>query len=107
MDSLDKKVMAKLRELKSGTWKALADSLGHNQGLLWNVVNGKKSAPASLIVTLGLTPRMAPAPVCRKCGAVHVRVTCPNTRNMRPRYRRLSDMPPEVLAWKIQNREMV
>ena len=97
MDDVDLRVAAILNEMKSGSWKKLADSLGHNQGLLYNVANGHKRAPDSLIVTLGLTPRNSyPIPPSL------LRRLFPRTR--KPRRGWLLDVPERELRQAFRGR---
>lgn len=44
---------------------------------------------------------LIPAPACPHCGIVHVSKRCPERR----RWKSLYDMPPDVLRWKMENRE--
>lgn len=71
------KIRAALAELKQThkTWQGVSDELGINRGLIWAVAKGKKRAPNSLRKKLGFEC-YAPAPVCAKCGQVHVAKRC-------------------------------
>jgi hypothetical protein len=55
-----------------------------------------------LCKALGI-PVLAQAMACPSCGVVHVSKRCPHRR----RYRRWSDMPPQLLRWALDHREVV
>lgn len=65
-----------------GSWKLVAEYLSTEErkmdrGLLRRVAIGRQRAPNSVLLALGLPPRMEPAPVCPKHGVVHTAKRCP------------------------------
>ncbi len=86
-------------------WRKIAsldEYKGIPAGTLSSIARGYP-IPHKWLRRLGL-PETKPAPVCRHCGEVHVSSRCPHRR--RP-YRTISEMPTEVLKWKLENREAV
>lgn len=79
----DRRAQKALRDLKTelGTWQAVSKALGGiNRGLLYDIANGKKPAPNSILKALGLPLKHMLAPVCPVCGIVHVSKRCPTKR---------------------------
>lgn len=60
-----------------GTWKALGEKLGIKPLTAYRFVcYGTKPRSAAEQIALGL-PVLAPAPVCARCGIVHLAKRCP------------------------------
>ena len=69
------------------TWRAVADSYCVTCGMVYRIArNNYEPRETHVRVMLDL-PALAPAPVCPKCGNVHVTKRCTNTAE-RPRTRR-------------------
>src|SRR5512139_1383945 len=86
---------------QQASWRAIGRQYGISGGLAYRIAHGYEPKDLYIRYRLGL-PAYALAPVCPRCGEVHVTRRC--TRQAR-RYRALIDMPVEVLAWKLANRE--
>lgn len=81
---------------KLGNWRLVADEFGVDPSLAWQIVErGYEPKKVKNRVKLGL-PAMAPAPVCRHCGEVHVSRRCAKKAAIR-RVRDLWDLPVEEL----------
>ena len=73
-----------LRDLKRkhGTWRAVSEWISKpgqkpiNTGMLYQVAEGKRSAPNSILKALRLPLKTLPAPVCEQCGHVHTTKRC-------------------------------
>jgi hypothetical protein len=89
---------------KSKSYTFLADFYGVNKYYLWHIANDEEpKIPVHIAIKLGLVV-FQPAPVCPRCGIVHVTKRC--TANDKPRaYTRWADMPVRDVLWAIQNRE--
>lgn len=64
-------------------------------GTLCAIANGAE-VPKKWLEVLGL-PRKEPAPVCLKCGVVHIRKTCPSTKAPKQKERH-----PRYYAWMFE-----
>lgn len=85
------------------TWRAVGDAFGISGGMAYRIVEDKyEPKDAHIRVKLGL-PAMAPAPVCRVCGEVHLAKRCPKRVERKPV--RLFDMPVKSLRKMIDERE--
>lgn len=98
-------IRAEIKALKQNhTYAYLSKKYGVNNYYLWNIINVRGYRPPDkVLLKLGCTVTK-PAPVCRKCGAVHVTTRC--TAKAR-QYRDLWAMPTKVLRWKLENRKEV
>lgn len=67
-----------------GNWEAVASEIGVSLGTTVRVANGYEPKQPAIREALGL-PVTAPAPVCPKCGVVHIRKTCPPAGPRKPR----------------------
>lgn len=78
---LDARAQRALSDLKAryGTWQGVSDNLHGcpNKGQLQAIYKGKRPAPNSILIALGLPLKHLPAPACKECGAVHVAKRCP------------------------------
>lgn len=83
-------------------WRRAAAEFGINPGTAWDICHGYEPKSPSLRRKLGL-PALGFAPVCIKCGGIHVMTRCPNTRQSRDLYA----MPPGELRWRLENREEI
>jgi len=89
---------------KAGNWRAVGAELGISGGMAYRIaVDGYEPKEVHIRVRLGL-PAMAPAPVCAKCGEVHVAKRC--TKRGR-RGMDLWELDGEVLRWMLEMREEV
>ena len=92
------------KTLKS--WRLVGLKYGINKGLAYNIaIDGLDPQKPKTRQILGLPPiTHKPAPVCQKCGELHLSKRCPRRRlswNETP----IQDQPPALLAWRILNRE--
>lgn len=104
IDSVRRKVQKAYKKLHN--WRRVGDELGISEGLAWRLANedGYEPKDPHIRVRLGL-PALAPAPVCGRCGEVHVAKRC--TRRgfaVRP-YRSLWDWPVDELKRAMEKRE--
>lgn len=92
------------RRLKN--WRAVGREFGISEGMAWRLVNeaGYEPKDAHIRVRLGL-PALMPAPVCGRCGEVHVAKRCLRERTARAG--RWRDMPVEAVRRAILEREEV
>jgi len=79
------------------SWRDIANIKLFNEnnipfGTLCAIANGAE-VPKKWLEVLNL-PRKEPAPVCVKCGIVHVRKTCPSTKPQKQ-----PDRHPRYYAW--------
>lgn len=80
----ERKAQMVLRDLKRkhGTWRAVSEWISKpgqkpiNTGMLYQVAEGKRSAPNSILQALRLPLKTLPAPVCSQCGHVHTTKRC-------------------------------
>ena len=98
-----KQVSEKLREdyseLKSWNWVARMN--GISKGMAWRIARkGYEPKDWNIRARLDL-PLLAPAPVCLKCGQVHVTKRCTKVTRRITRWR---DLEPEQLRWVLENR---
>jgi hypothetical protein len=72
-------------------------------GMAYRIINeaGYEPKEAHIRYILGL-PALVPAPVCERCGEVHISRRC--TRRPKP-VRRWRDLPALLLRWALDNRE--
>ena len=90
---------------QKGGWRAVGAAYGITAGMAWRIARqGYEPKDALIRVKLGL-PARAMAPVCRRCGIVHVSKRC--SRGRRRVYRDLFETPDELLRWQMENREEV
>lgn len=93
LDALAQKALRALKD-EHRTWQAVSGWISRpgsrpfNVGLLWQVANGKKSAPNSLLLALGLPLKEMPAAPCRNCGEVHTTKRCAKKTRQRERAKR-------------------
>ena len=88
--------------LDNFTYAALEKRTGVNRYYLWNIVNKPGyQPPAKICAKLGIV-RLEPAPVCSKCGEIHLRRTCPTTAKKRNR-RAINLVDPVSAAATIRN----
>lgn len=74
---------------------------GVSHGTIARILKGTEPKRPDIRHALGMTVYQ-PAPACPIHGVVHVG-RCPRE----VAYKRLSDMPPDLLRWKLENRERV
>jgi len=106
LDTVRRKIRTKYRQ--RGSWRKLAKDYNKVSWIvLWRLANDMDYEPkgAAIREELDLSPyrKRLPAPVCVKCGVVHVSQKCPANR----RWRDLFDMPGKGLRGKLGNREEV
>lgn len=101
IDRIRRELKRSYRRLKKhGGWRAVGDVHGITGGMAYKIaVYGQEPKDPHIRLVLGL-PAMAPAPVCERCGVVHVRRRCPAAR----RARRWRDLPVDVLRAAIETR---
>jgi hypothetical protein len=85
------------------TWSKVGQEFGINKGLAYRIAQGYEPKTAHVRVQLGL-PALAPAPVCSRCGKVHVTRRC---TEMGRTPKDLFAYKPEVLLYMLKNREPV
>ncbi len=101
-DKLAKKLLKEYK--KMGTWDAVAAHYGLTKPLVWRVaMQHYEPKKPHIRHRLGL-PALMPAPVCLKCGKVHVTKRCTATR---PHYRSLFAMPTRALRRAMERREEI
>ena len=86
-----------------GTWRAVGEVYRISGGMAFRIaLQGYEPKDLKIRSRLGLTS-MAPAPVCAKCGKVHVSKRC----TARPALwmRKVWDTPEAELRWRLENRE--
>jgi hypothetical protein len=88
-----------------GRWRAVGAAYGITAGMAWRIARQGYEPKDPLIRIKLELPARAMAPVCRRCGAVHVSKRC--SRSRRRVYRDLSEMPVELLRWQMENREVM
>lgn len=85
---------------KEKNWRRVAQQFGINEGTAWDIAHGYEPKTPELRRKLGL-PSLAPAPVCTRCGDVHVTKRC----TAKPRHvTRWRDLPVEALRLAIELR---
>ena len=99
MDRVRRDIQNRYKKLQN--WRAVGAALGISGGMAYRIaVDGYEPKDVQIRLQLGLAA-LAPAPVCRRCGQVHVSRHCPQRR----KYHSIWDMPVEVLRWKLMHRE--
>ncbi len=86
-----------------GTWRRVGEAFGISSGMAFRIARrGYEPKDAKIRAKLGLAS-YAQAPVCEKCGVVHVSRRC----TARPALwmRRVWDTPTDELRWRLENRE--
>jgi len=102
---LRKRLKKAYKRLKNkGGWRAVGREFGIPARTAWRI-SERDYVPknAHLRTKLGLTT-LAPAPVCPKCGKVHVTKRCTSVPASRTR-RSLWDWPVDELRRALENRE--
>jgi hypothetical protein len=74
---------------------------GVSFGTIKRILKGHEPKTPAIRYALGMTVYQ-PAPACPIHGIVHVG-RCPRSTD----YKRIADMPPELLKWKLEHRESV
>ena len=95
-------ILRKKRRLK--TWRATAKFFGISGGMAWRIgVTGYEPKETKIRTKLQL-PSLVPAPVCLKCGQVHVTKKCTanNGNGHRPRRVAIRIDNPESAARTIE-----
>jgi len=89
---------------QTGNWRLVAKEFGISKAMAWRIANTDYDPKdAHIRARLGL-PAMRPAPVCPRCGRVHVRRSCPDA----PRhYRDFLSMPKTLIVQMFENREEI
>ena len=82
------------------SWRKVAEPLGISAPMARLIADGR--APGEKVRHVLRMAETAPAPVCRKCGNVHVTKTC--TANRKPPTR-WADYPLHLLRAAIENRK--
>lgn len=83
-----------------GGWRAVAAQYNVSAAMIYRIANSSYEPKAAWArYHLGL-PALAPAPVCPKCGQVHVTKRC--TRRKPPK--RWIDYSVDELRWAFENR---
>lgn len=98
-----RKLKAEYRRL--GRWQSVADIYQVNPAVVWRLVNEENYEPKGYDERrrLGLDV-FAPAPVCPKCGVVHVTKRC----TKKPaQVADLFAMPADELRWRMEHREEI
>ncbi len=93
------------QKLAGNSLRAIARTYGQKitHGDIARALKGQFPKSPCKRLAFGL-PALAPAPVCVKCGEVHTTKRCTNQPK---RYRRLDDIPVDVLRWMLTNREEI
>ena len=93
----------KIRQEKTYfTYEQLEEMYGVNRYYLWHIINNDDYVPPEWAQNrLGIRV-YKPAPVCVKCGEVHVTKRC--TKNDVQPVRRWRDLPPELLRLALEYR---
>lgn len=87
---------------KLKNWRTVGAEMGISGGMAYRIgVDGYEPKEPAIRVKLGL-PGMAPAPVCLRCGVVHVTKRCCASRARRGKD--LFEMGTEELAWRLVHR---
>lgn len=103
----DRKARQRLSQLHGElrSWGAVSRSISNgqvlNRGLLSAVARGARQPTPQVLKALGLpVVKHMPAPVCARCGVVHVRKTCPNgSKAARPRRRYKAEL--NAMTWAV------
>ena len=86
-----------------GTWRAVGREFGLSSGMAFRIARREyEPKDVHIRAQLGLAA-MAPAPVCPKCGVVHVSRRC--TARPAMWMRRVWETPTSELRWRLENRE--
>jgi hypothetical protein len=96
---LRKKLLGDHKRL--GNWRAVAVEWQIPPGTLCRIAETDYEPKDPHKRVLLRLPALESAPVCIRCGVVHLRKTCPRLRV----YHGLFDMPIRVLKWKLEHRE--
>ncbi len=91
------------RYSREKNWRKVASFYGINVGMAWRIAHGYEPKEAHIRHILDL-PALVPAPVCPKCGQVHVTKRCTAAR---PHYRSLFAMPARALRQAMERREEI
>ena len=91
-------IQRRYKRLKN--WRKVASFYGINVGMAWRIAHGYEPKEAHIRYILDL-PALVPAPVCPKCGNVHVTKRCTLVR----RPHRWFDWPVKALREAIERRE--
>ena len=90
------------QKVQRGGWRIVGAKFGISGGMAYRIAM-QEYEPKSLHIRLALgLPALAPAPVCVKCGQVHTTKRCTNQPK---RYRRLDEIPVDVLRQMLINRK--
>lgn len=85
-----------------GGWRGVGKRWGVDHAVVYRIATqGYEPRSPKIRKQLGLAI-MQPAPVCLKCGVVHVTKRCPSTRE---NHRDLLSTPVNVIKWKLDHRE--
>lgn len=87
---------------KLGNWRAVGEKFGISEGMAWRIVHeGYEPRDAMIRLRLEL-PAMGVAPVCPRCGIVHVKKRCAASGIRR---RDLFSCTDEEIRYFFENRE--
>jgi hypothetical protein len=101
IDKLAKRLQKEYK--KMGTWNAVAEYYRLTKPLVWRIANRHYEPKKPYIRhRLGL-PALVPAPVCLKCGQVHITKRC----TLNHSYRSLFAMPAQLLRRAMEMREEI
>ena len=82
-------------------WRVVAAQFGLTPAMAWRIVNQEYEPKEPHIRARLELPALAPAPVCPKCGDVHVTKRCTKAGT---RVRRWRDLPTETLRILLDER---
>jgi len=83
------------------TWRQIGRIYRITGGMAHRIAHGYEPKEPHIRYVLGL-PALVPAPVCERCGEVHVTRRCTHRSSSSRRWR---DLPSALLRWALDNRE--
>lgn len=87
---------------KTHSWRQVGAAFGVTHGTARRIAAGWVPTTPKVRQALGLPPLLA-VPACPTCG----KPKTPGHRHPNPNAASLFDLPPAVLLWKLQNREVL
>jgi hypothetical protein len=101
LDTIRHKIKKAYR--KRHNWRDVGAEFGITGGMAYRIaMDGYEPKRASIRVKLGL-PAFLPAPVCPKCGVVHVAKRC--TARRKPKHKPLISSSLAELLWMLDHRQ--
>jgi hypothetical protein len=101
LKELQKLIRSVYRENRdAGGWRRVGELFGVTGGMAYRIAKGYEPKDPHIRYILRL-PAMVPAPVCPKCGEIHLKMRCDKQRT----FTRWDCLPVALVRWALDHRE--